>query len=283
MSAQATANADKKAKRNKIVLVVLAAVLGVILLIQGPTLLSAFGGGGSDEAADDAETELTESAAPPISIPQPVAISDSDVPQEAGLAGLSTLSRFSQDFTAFDALVIDTGTDESGSDPTSDQPSGDAPVGDSGSTPTGSGSESSAPDGSGDTSTGDTATGDTSTGDDGSAGTAPSVEGDSSTGGNSQPDADPNNGIFTSGSGAIASLAINDITQDVVVGTNFPSSNPVFKLVMIDGNAINVGLVNGAFSTGTTTIDVDLGESRTLVSQPDGTRYRVKYLGRQGG
>ena len=48
----------------------------------------------------------------------------------------------------------------------------------------------------------------------------------------------------------------------------------------IDGNAISLGLVNGAFSTGTTTIGADIGaadalESVTDVSEVDGA---VRYL-----
>jgi hypothetical protein len=267
MSARATAQA-KKDKRNKIVLVVLAAVLGVLLIIQGPTLLSAFGGGSSsdeDTAADATGAEGTASRE--IALPPPVQLANSDIPQPAGLDELTTINRFGQDFSAFEALVVD--FDEgSGSDPTNDQPPGDASTGEGGSSSTdGSGS----PDGDGADGSDTGSSGDSGSG---------SAGGDT---GDSTPEADPDSGVSTSGTGAVASLSINDITQDVAVGASFPSSNPVFKLVMIDGDAIKVGLVSGAFSTGTTTISVDLGESRTLVSQPDGTRYRVKYVGRRAG
>jgi hypothetical protein len=285
----ATQKAAGDAKRKKIIVIGLAALLGVVLIIQGPTLLSAFGGGSSDDSAA-AETADGTSAdgegveggeGTDVSLPESVQLSDSDIPTAAGPGELSTLSRFSQGDTAFNPLVVAQSTSEgAATDPTSDAPSGDAPVGDSGSTSTGdtgTDTETTPDGGTGDTSTGsDTG----STGGDTSSGAGST--GDGSTG-DGTADADPNKGIFTSGSGVVASLSINDITEEVVVGANFPSSNPVFKLVLIDGDAINVGLVNGAFSTGTSTIDVELGESRTLLSQPDGTRYRVKYTGRQGG
>ncbi|MDH3225728.1 MAG: hypothetical protein OEM67_01375 [Thermoleophilia bacterium] len=263
-----------KDKRNKIILVALVGVLGVILVIQGPTLLSAFGGGSSDEqaAAESGEGETTGAAAVEVALPQPVQLPNSDIPQAAGSDELATISRFSQSFSGFDPLLVEVSSDEgTGSDPTDDQPTGDAPTGDTGPGLTGelrdrgSSAEPTAPD------------------DDGSGSGADAGAGSSGSGGDTgTPDASPEGGIFTSGSGAVASLSINGITEDIVVGASFPSSNPVFKLVMIDGDAISVGLVNGAFSTGTTTIDVELGESRTLVSQPDGTRYRVKFISRPG-
>jgi hypothetical protein len=39
------------------------------------------------------------------------------------------------------------------------------------------------------------------------------------------------------------------------------------------------GLVTGSFSTGVPTIDLEVGESHTLVSQLDGIRYVIKVLG----
>jgi hypothetical protein len=39
------------------------------------------------------------------------------------------------------------------------------------------------------------------------------------------------------------------------------------------------GLVTGSFSTGVPRIDLEVGESLTLVSQPDGIRYVIKVFG----
>ena len=260
----ARANSASKDKRNKIVLAVLGVVLAGLLFIQGPTLLSAFGGGGGeDDAAEQAaDSSAAEGIPADVTAPPPgPGVSDSDLPQRAELDELATISRFGQDFDAFDALIEETSEQPA---PADDQPTGDSPT--------------DSPDGAnGASSDGDS--GD-NTGDGGGAvgGDADAGGGDADSGATNS-DTDPGDGIFTAGSGAAATLSINDIDETVTTGGRFPASNPVFRLVAIDGNAVVIGLVSGAFSTGTSTIDVEIGETRTLVSQPDGTRYRVRFEG----
>ena len=82
--------------------------------------------------------------------------------------------------------------------------------------------------------------------------------------------------------GAIETLAILEINgeQEVVaVGGSFPADDPAFRLVSVDGQAaIAFGLVEGSFSTGIDTLDLETGKSITLVSQPDGFRYTIRLV-----
>ena len=41
---------------------------------------------------------------------------------------------------------------------------------------------------------------------------------------------------------------------------------------------IKFGLVEGSFSSGVETLDLDLGKSITLISQPDGFRFTIELV-----
>jgi hypothetical protein len=73
-----------------------------------------------------------------------------------------------------------------------------------------------------------------------------------------------------------AEIEVNGTKEKVTLGGSFPASDPVFKLVSIQGQTANVGLVSGEFSTGSNTISINVGESLVLVSDPDKTRYVIK-------
>ena len=75
-----------------------------------------------------------------------------------------------------------------------------------------------------------------------------------------------------------AELTVNGVAESVLVGASFPVSDPVFKIVAVKGDTAKVGLVSGSFSTGVDTIDLNVGQTLTLVSQPDGIRYVIKLL-----
>jgi len=84
-------------------------------------------------------------------------------------------------------------------------------------------------------------------------------------------------GETTSGQTAnTAELEVNGKKEKVALGGSFPASDPVFKLVSIQGQTANVGLVSGKFSGGSSTISIDVGETLVLVSDPDKTRYVIK-------
>lgn len=75
-----------------------------------------------------------------------------------------------------------------------------------------------------------------------------------------------------------AEIQVNGSPATVRVGDAFPSFDPVFRLESIAGDTVRIGLVRGAYSTGAPEVDIQRGETRTLVSQPDGTRYRLRLV-----
>ena len=266
-----TAKAEKsplnaREKRSRILLIALAAIFGLLMVIQGPTLYNAVAGGGdSSGGSDTASAETDSNAAESVPAPDagnvpatPSELSDSDLPQRAEAHELTKIDGFNAG-DPFKAVVTPPAAAEttssdnsSGSTSTSADPSNDAPSGDSeGSANTGSSeSESTEPDES--------------------TTTSPNT-GDGSPNGGS----DVSNPDETNLPGA--RLSINDVSQDVSVNGTFPAANPVFVLSLVESTVVHVTLVDGAFSTGTESIAIELGETRTLVSQPDGVRYSVRY------
>jgi len=98
-----------------------------------------------------------------------------------------------------------------------------------------------------------------------------------------QPDLEPGteSGDETDGEAGLpdtAVLLVNDALESVKLGTAFPSAEPTFRLVSVDAAAklIRIGLVAGSFSTGSPTVELAVGETLTLVSQPDGVRFEIK-------
>lgn len=75
-----------------------------------------------------------------------------------------------------------------------------------------------------------------------------------------------------------AVLLVNGALESVKLGAAFPAEEPTFRLVSVDGTAelIRIGLVSGSFSTGSPTVELAVGETLTLVSQPDGVRFEIK-------
>jgi hypothetical protein len=77
---------------------------------------------------------------------------------------------------------------------------------------------------------------------------------------------------------ARAVVEVNGDSENVVPGDDFPATNPAFRLIAVNGQTAEIGLVTGTFSTGSETITVDVGESFILVSETDGSRYVLKLL-----
>jgi hypothetical protein len=71
---------------------------------------------------------------------------------------------------------------------------------------------------------------------------------------------------------------VNGAVKTVRVRATFPAGDPVFRLASISGGTVRIGLVAGSFEGGAKTVEVRVGESVVLVSQPDGLRYRIKIL-----
>ena len=56
------------------------------------------------------------------------------------------------------------------------------------------------------------------------------------------------------------------------------SDDPLFQLVSLTNTTAKIGLVSGSFSNGKKTVTLKLGKVLTLVSEPDGLRYRLKLI-----
>jgi len=98
-----------------------------------------------------------------------------------------------------------------------------------------------------------------------------------------QPDVEPDTepGDETDGEVGLpdtAVLVVNDALESVKLGTAFPAAEPIFRLVSVDAAAklIRIGLVTCSFSTGSPTVELAVGETLTLVSQPDGVRFEIE-------
>jgi hypothetical protein len=88
----------------------------------------------------------------------------------------------------------------------------------------------------------------------------------------------PDDGGTTTVPAAQASIRVNGTVTTVRVGETFPTSDPAFTLVAIEGGVAKIGLVAGSFSNGVQTIDLEVGDTVTLISQPDGARFTLKLV-----
>lgn len=74
-----------------------------------------------------------------------------------------------------------------------------------------------------------------------------------------------------------ATVEVNGSGESVSIGDSFPASEPTFKLVSVEGQIANIGLVSGTFSNGAETIAISVGETLVLVAD-DGARYAIKLV-----
>ncbi len=75
-----------------------------------------------------------------------------------------------------------------------------------------------------------------------------------------------------------AVIDTNGDRESVSVGGTFPSEDPLFRLASLTSTKASIGLVSGSFSNGREIVKVAVGDSITLVSQPDGTRYKITIV-----
>jgi hypothetical protein len=75
-----------------------------------------------------------------------------------------------------------------------------------------------------------------------------------------------------------AKIAVNGVREDVKVGANFPSGDPVFTLVSLTKRTAKVGIAGGSLSTGTGTVTLTKGKKLTLMNTADGTRYELVLI-----
>jgi hypothetical protein len=72
-----------------------------------------------------------------------------------------------------------------------------------------------------------------------------------------------------------ARISVNGARELVDVGQNFPSSDPVFRLVLLTRTTAKIGIAGGSLSTGDATATLTKGKKVTLMNTADGTRYEL--------
>lgn len=256
------ARKQRDARSKKLLLLLVPVLIGLVVF-QGPRLMKQFDKAkettedvqgqvvqGFEELAPNgvpAEAALPEAAADPAiaALAAAQGIPDTDVPLEPSESDLVSFTRFD----ARDPFVqlVDDATEE---DATSDG--------------TESGTDSST-----DSETDATSTDSTS-----------SDSGSYDSGSDAYDSGyDDTTGTDSSDAGETADQVTITINGDVIVvrvGDVFPVADPAFRIVAIEGNVVKVGLASGSFSNGVDTLDLEVGESVTLISQPDGARFTIK-------
>ncbi len=75
-----------------------------------------------------------------------------------------------------------------------------------------------------------------------------------------------------------AVLEINGVSETVSVGEEFPTTDPTFTLVSLTLEGATIGVVQGMFEDGESTIEIEVGEEVTLIAAPETTQYVVKLV-----
>ncbi len=75
-----------------------------------------------------------------------------------------------------------------------------------------------------------------------------------------------------------ATISINDVPEVVQVGGPFPKATPVFSLVSIKADVVQIGIAGGSLEDGSPTVPLKLGATVTLMNTADGTRYVLKLV-----
>jgi hypothetical protein len=89
----------------------------------------------------------------------------------------------------------------------------------------------------------------------------------SSSGGGSKPDA-----------ATKATLVVNGVREEVVVGGEFPKDGPYFVLVAVGPSSARIGIAGGSYASGEQTATVGKGKTLVLQNTADGTRYEIKLV-----
>ncbi|HEY7198457.1 MAG TPA: hypothetical protein VH306_14870 [Gaiellaceae bacterium] len=98
------------------------------------------------------------------------------------------------------------------------------------------------------------------------------------------PSSGGGDGGGSGGGGAVAAkpvsavLETNGVKQTVAPNGAFPKSDQIFRLTKLTKTSAFIGLVGGQFSNGKSSLELKLGKTLTLVSQPDGVRYTIKLV-----
>ncbi len=72
-----------------------------------------------------------------------------------------------------------------------------------------------------------------------------------------------------------ATISVNGKESTVSETKTFPSADPVFKLVSVGDNSVEIAIADGSFKEGGKTITLTAGEPLTLLNTADGKRYQL--------
>jgi hypothetical protein len=242
----------KEAKQKKL-LFVLGPIFLLLMVWQGPGYVKMLTGGGSEPAAATTSTPTGVTPDPGSAAP-PSTVDPSAVPAAPPAAGALALPDSDQPLGADTGQLISFGRFLS-KDPFKQ---GVAPPSDGSTSGTGG--------------TGSTGGTDSTVSGGSSGGTVvPPSTGTDGGGGDSD-----GGGSFTTAS--TADIRVNGTTESVKRDMPFPTSDPLFQLVSLTNTTAKIGLVAGSFSNGKKTVTLKLGKVLTLVSEPDGLRYRLKLI-----
>jgi hypothetical protein len=76
-----------------------------------------------------------------------------------------------------------------------------------------------------------------------------------------------------------ATISVNGESSQVAVSGTFPEGDPIFKLVSLTRSSAKVGIVDGAYATGSQTITLKKGgKPVTLMNTADGTTYVLRLV-----
>ena len=75
-----------------------------------------------------------------------------------------------------------------------------------------------------------------------------------------------------------AVILVNGKSESVQVGSQFPASDPAFRLVSLTASGARVGIAGGSFENGTPTVTLKKNKSLTLMNTADGTRYVLRLV-----
>jgi hypothetical protein len=240
----------KEAKQKKL-LFVLGPIFLLLMVWQGPGYVKMLTGGSAEPTAVTSTPTATGATPDPgTAAPPSTAVLDpSAVPAAPPAAGALALADSDQPLAADTGQLISFGRFLS-KDPfkqgVAPPPTSDGP------TPAGSGTGSTGSGGS-------------------SGGTVVPPPAGTGGGGDSG-----GGGSFTTASSA--DIRVNGVTESVSRNTPFPTDDPLFQLVSLTNTTAKIGLVAGSFSNGKKTVTLRLGKVLTLVSEPDGLRYRLKLI-----
>jgi hypothetical protein len=72
-----------------------------------------------------------------------------------------------------------------------------------------------------------------------------------------------------------AVLSVNGTLMSVTVGSDFPSTQPLFHLVSLTAHSARISIVGGSYANGVATVTLYENKPLTLMNTADGTRYRI--------